>query len=178
MIPQKDMLPHYTYDDYVHWEGKWELIYGIPYAMSPSPLPKHQRIAASLVTEIGTVLKSCQGSCNVYHPVDYKVFDDTVLQPDILVVCEKIEKVFLDFPPALVVEILSPSTAMKDRHTKFPIYEGQGVKYFIIISPEKEIVEIYEIEDGEYELKSKGTDITYDFVLNDCRMAIDFSTIW
>jgi hypothetical protein len=38
-------LPHYTYDDYVHWEGLWEIINGIPYAMSPTPTLRHQFIA-------------------------------------------------------------------------------------------------------------------------------------
>jgi hypothetical protein len=39
------ILPSYTYEDYLHWEGRWELIDGIPYAMSPFPAPRHQRIA-------------------------------------------------------------------------------------------------------------------------------------
>ncbi len=43
------ILPNYTYDDYSHWEGKWEIIEGIPYAMSPSPSPLHQRITAHLI---------------------------------------------------------------------------------------------------------------------------------
>jgi hypothetical protein len=34
------ILPYYTYEDYVQWEGKWELIDGIPYAMSPAHTPK------------------------------------------------------------------------------------------------------------------------------------------
>jgi hypothetical protein len=37
-------LPHYTYDDYVQWEGNWEIINGIPYAMSPAPSKKHQQL--------------------------------------------------------------------------------------------------------------------------------------
>ncbi|HSV11108.1 MAG TPA: hypothetical protein VLI68_10085 [Hanamia sp.] len=31
------LLPHYTYEDYCHWEGRWEVIDGIPYAMIPAP---------------------------------------------------------------------------------------------------------------------------------------------
>ena len=40
--------PHYTYEDYCQWEGRWELIEGMPYAMAPAPLPAHQRLGASL----------------------------------------------------------------------------------------------------------------------------------
>jgi hypothetical protein len=33
------ILPHYTYHDYENWEGRWELIDGIPYAMQPLSIP-------------------------------------------------------------------------------------------------------------------------------------------
>ncbi len=36
------ILPYYTYEDYLRWEGQWEVIEGIPYAMSPMPRPEHQ----------------------------------------------------------------------------------------------------------------------------------------
>ena len=45
------IIPHYTYDDWVHWEGIWELLEGHPIAMSPAPVPAHQRAAAELITE-------------------------------------------------------------------------------------------------------------------------------
>ena len=50
------IIPHYTYEDWLQWEGKWELIEGHPIAMSPTPVPKHQRIAAALKYEIINVL--------------------------------------------------------------------------------------------------------------------------
>ena len=52
------ILPHYTYDDYCNWEGRWELIEGIPYAMSPLPIPKHQIIANNLSAEFRFALKN------------------------------------------------------------------------------------------------------------------------
>jgi hypothetical protein len=54
------LLPRYTYDDYVQWEGKWEIIYGIPYAMAPAPVPKHQYLASNLATEFTIALKKCK----------------------------------------------------------------------------------------------------------------------
>jgi len=41
-------IEHYTYDDYVQWEGDWELMDGIPLAMSPAPTRKHQSIAGKI----------------------------------------------------------------------------------------------------------------------------------
>jgi hypothetical protein len=51
------ILPSYTYDDYAHWEGRWELIDGIPFAMSPLPSPKHQRIASELRFQLRDAIK-------------------------------------------------------------------------------------------------------------------------
>ncbi|CAN5628132.1 hypothetical protein BH10BAC3_BH10BAC3_29120 [soil metagenome] len=143
--------PNYTYDDWLIWEGRWELIDGIPIAMSPLPVPKHQRIASAINYEFVSAIKKskCKKSA-VYEPLDYKVADDTILQPDILIVCGNILKPFLDFPPSLVVEILSPSTALRDRHTKFGIYESAGVKYYLIVDAEKELIELNELQNGKY----------------------------
>jgi Uma2 family endonuclease len=96
-----------------------------------------------------------------------------------LIVCDKIEKSFLDFPPSLVVEILSPATALKDRHSKFDIYQEQQIKYYLIVSPDKEEVEVYTNEGGTYQLKQTGRDFTYTFSFEaDCTATIDFKQIW
>ena len=93
-------------------------------------------------------IQAVDGLCKnskTYQPIDYRVADDTIVQPDMLVVCGEITKKYLDFPPALVAEILSPVTALKNRHSKFSIYEKQGIAYYIIISPETEEAEIYQL---------------------------------
>jgi len=171
------ILPHYTYSDYEQWEGRWELIDGIPYAMSPLPVPKHQKIAMALGSEFTVMLKNCK-QCTAYQPIDYRIADDTILQPDMLVVCGEITKKHLDFPPALVVEILSPATALKDRHSKYSIYESQAIPYYLIISPDTEEVEVYKLGGGIYSLAQKGRNLSYQFSLGDCVGTIDFKEIW
>lgn len=173
------ILPHYTKEDWDGWEGKWEIIYGVPYAMSPAPIPKHQFVTSNLNIEFGLSLKKCN-RCKVYHPIDYLLADDTILQPDVLIVCKKIEKKYLDFAPALVVEILSTSTALKDRHTKYGLYEKHGVKYYLIVSPVTEQIEVYELIEGEYVKQAEGHDFTFDFTFPEggCAASINFSEIW
>jgi len=171
------ILPHYTYEDYVQWEGQWELIEGIPYAMSPLPVPKHQWLGVNLSSEFRSALKGCS-TCKTYQPVDYRITDDTILQPDMLIVCGEITKKYLDFPPALVAEILSPSTALKDKHSKFSIYEKQGIPYYIIISPETEEIEIYQLQGDSYTLSTKGKNFTFDFLFGTCGASINFGEIW
>ena len=73
------ILPSYTYEDYVQWEGRWELIEGIPFAMSPAPKAKNQRIASAISAEFYFALKKCK-DCFVYDPLDYKISEETVLQ--------------------------------------------------------------------------------------------------
>jgi hypothetical protein len=57
MQPHK-YLPSYTVEDYNRWEGDWELIDGIPYSLSPSPIGNHQLLGASLITQIRITLKT------------------------------------------------------------------------------------------------------------------------
>ena len=156
------ILPHYTVEEWEKWEDKWELIEGIPYAMSPLPVPLHQTICGNLFSILKNALEDCK-QCKVYLPLDYKISEDTILQPDILVVCGEIKNKYLDFPPALVAEILSPSTALKDRHSKFSIYEQQGIFYYLIIDPVKNILEIYALNDKKYILQKIEENFTFSF---------------
>jgi Uma2 family endonuclease len=170
--------PHYTYDEYCLWEGKWELIEGMPYAMSPAPVPQHQTINANLAMVFTTALKKGCKKCKAYIPIDWKIAEDTVVQPDLLVVCNKIEKKYLDFPPVLVVEILSPSTAAKDRGEKMELYQLQKVKYYLIIDPHFKKIEIYQFEDGAYQPVALNPE-NFIFTLDDnCTAEVSFSDIW
>jgi Uma2 family endonuclease len=170
--------PSYTYDDYLLWEGKWELIEGLPYAMSPSPTYKHQRIATELAYLFVAALKKCK-HCKALQPFDWKVKEDTVLQPDLLVICKPItNNNYLTFPPSLVAEVISPSSLLKDRREKFEIYEAQGVKYYIIIDPGFNKVEIFElIEKGYQAVAVNPADFT--FTLEDgCTASINFTGLF
>jgi Uma2 family endonuclease len=171
-------LPQYTYDDYLQWEGRWELIDGIPYAMTPMPVPKHQRVAGSLHAELRGALKKDGCDCKVYQPIDYKLSDDTVFNPDLLIVCRPISKKYLDFPPSIVVEILSESTAMKDRHIKYPRYEAEGIPYYLIVDADLETVEVYQLINGRYQRQSLQQDEAFTFNLGDCSFSILFNQIW
>lgn len=174
------ILPYYTYDDWKHWQDRWELIHGVPYAMSPAPVPKHQRVSANIKFEfISELRKNACNKCHVYDFIDYKVADDTIIQPDALIVCGEIEKPFLDFAPALVVEILSPSTALKDRNNKFEIYEQQKVKYYLIVDADKELVEIYTLDNNKkYAAQPFNAAQSFTFTFDDCSIDVVLHNIW
>jgi len=178
------LLPHYTVEDWEKWEGKWELVEGIPYAMSPLPTPKHQRISLLIGSLLEEELKECE-SCVSLISIDWVISEDTILEPDNLIVCsEDLEKELfskkrLEFPPAVVFEILSPSTQEKDRILKYQIYEEQGVRYYVIVDPETEEVEIYELKEGKYTLSAKfNRDGEHTFDLGRCKPKLNLSKIW
>jgi Uma2 family endonuclease len=172
------ILPHYTYEDYCRWEGQWELIDGIPYAMSPAPRPEHQAIAGNLHAEIRSALKKSGCSCKVYQPIDYKISDDTILNPDLLIVCKPIKKAYLDFAPELVVEILSPATGLKDRHTKFELYHTEKIPYYIIVDIDRKETEVYHLTEGFYSKKDVDQQHPFTFSLSDCTIALIMDNIW
>jgi Uma2 family endonuclease len=174
------LLPYYTYADYYNWEGRWELIDGIPFAMSPAPSPLHQWLAVNIGAELRTAVKKSKCKhCKVYDFIDVKIKEDTILQPDCLIVCQPISKKFLDFPAALVVEILSPATALKDRRTKFALYEKFGIKYYLIIGAEKNEAEIYVLEKSKYVSQKNSKELPFTFLLSDgCQIELLIKNIW
>ncbi len=67
-------------------------------------------------------------------------------------------------PPDLVVEVLSETTARRDRGIKFDDYEAHAIPEYWIIDPETEIVEQYELADGKYQLLLKSKEDTIESV--------------
>lgn len=175
MRPLKYDPPSYTVADYNMWEGQWELIDGIPYAMSPSPVRAHQRMGKAIMRHLDDALtarKDTCGHCEVVYELDWIIGDDTVVRPDLALVCDQAGD-FITAPPVLIVEILSPATALKDRQTKLQIYRAQGVRYYIVADPQTYSYTLYELSDGEY-IK---TDIKVFQIHEGCSIAIDLDTI-
>ena len=128
----------FTYTDYAAWpdDERWELIDGEAYNMSPAPTTRHQ----SIVYNISFIIKSnlLNKSCKPFvAPVDVVFSEHDVVQPDVFVVCDekKITEANIQGAPDLIVEVLSPGTAIKDKRGKKKLYEKYGVKEYIIIDP-------------------------------------------
>lgn len=170
-------LPHYTYEDYERWEGRWELIYGIPYAMSPQPNLRHQIVSGNIHAHLTDLLREC-GSCRALLPVDWKIADDIILQPDNLVVCAEVSGQYLTVPPVLVFEILSPSTASKDRNLKYRIFEQEGVRYYVLVDPAAGRADVFELEGGAYARRLSARSETVAFDLGPCTIDFDFAPLW
>lgn len=170
-------LPHYTYTDYKTWQGRWEIIYGVPYAMSPQPSFRHQRISQRIAKVLGLALEKNKNLTPLL-PIDWEITEDTIVNPDHVIVRGRPEGVKLTEPPVLAIEILSPSTATKDRNLKFRLYQSAGLPYYIIVEPEKEQAEVYALENSLFQLKLSTRKDTYEFVADSEKFSICFATIW
>ena len=168
---------HYTYDDYKLWEGDWELFEGIAVAMSPAPMRKHQSLASEIIYNIREQLDACP-KCEVLGEVDYKVSDDTLLRPDIVLTCGETNDTYLTKAPEIIVEIISKSTAKRDEIYKFAIYETEKVKYYIIVYPDDLIAKVYKLDGKKYDKQGDFSEETYEFENTTCGISINFEKVF
>ena len=128
--------PHYTIADYRQWEGDWELWNGIPVAMGPSPFGVHQKMLARLSQHFLNALDA-QGctECQLLIECDWIIGNDTIVRPDLSIVCGVETDRHIEQSPKLIVEVLSESTAKKDRTAKHDLYAAQGVTYYLLADP-------------------------------------------
>ncbi|MDR1042412.1 MAG: Uma2 family endonuclease [Clostridiales Family XIII bacterium] len=144
---------YFTYADYAGWDTdeRYELIDGVPYLMSPAPSVRHQEIVGELYAIFRNFLagKPCR---TFVSPIDVRLNadaeDDTVVQPDVIVVCDKskIGDKSINGAPDLVVEILSPSSEQYDSGAKLDKYLESGVRECWVVNPEANTVRVYAIE--------------------------------
>jgi Uma2 family endonuclease len=158
-LPQLKSTGH-TVEEWQTWEGRWELINGVAYDMTPAPTVEHQRASSHLHAAIFNALeegrrKTGQGDCEVFHaPLDlFLPNQESVFQPDLLVVCDpsKITDRGIEGVPELVVEILSPATASRDTVRKRWAYEAAGVPEYLIVDPEERVALLLRLAGGRYE---------------------------
>ena len=170
-------IEHYTYDDYKNWDGKWELINGVAYAMTPSPMIPHQTIIVAVTSQLYEQLEDCE-KCLVLAEEDWKISEDTVLKPDIMIVCDEKNLEYVTKTPELVVEVISKSSALRDEKYKFSIYEKEKVKYYILIYPHDKKGKIYKLKDAKYEKVGDFFNEVYEFDDLTCKVKIDFDKVF
>jgi Uma2 family endonuclease len=171
-------IPRFTYEEYKTWEGQWELIDGVPFAMTLLPSLNHQDINLNICFQLKQKLENCQ-SCKVFMPVDWRVNDDTVVQPDVSVIChQETSANNLNRAPVMIFELLSPSTALKDRNIKLKLYEEQGVKYYIIVDCNEKSAEIFEIINGNYQKVLETQNEKFLFNFTECQVDFEFKNVW
>ncbi|MFZ2955930.1 MAG: Uma2 family endonuclease [Candidatus Ozemobacteraceae bacterium] len=160
--PDPDSVKGLTYADYKNLTDntRWEIIDGEAWDMGPAPSFIHQEVLARFFSEFfnflkGKPCKTVLSPIDVFFPKNDEPNDEvkTVIQPDILVVCDekKIHDEGIRGAPDLIIEIISPSSASRDHLKKKSIYERHGVKEYWLVHPVDKIVTVYKLgKDGFY----------------------------
>ena len=149
---------YYTYADFLEWDEdvRSELLDG-EIVMMATPSRAHQGVVTQLVFQIESYLKGKK--CKLYPaPFAVRLFpqkdysDNTVFEPDIVVVCDpaKLDDKGCNGAPDLVIEVISPSTAKYDRIIKFRKYQIAGVKEYWIVDPDLKTVQVCILEHDRY----------------------------
>ncbi|MDR0928007.1 MAG: Uma2 family endonuclease [Ignavibacteria bacterium] len=163
-----DLTQRYTYADYLTWldDKRRELIDGVISfisKMSPAPNLFHAGISWNIVHKLGSYIKKHKGNCKIFYaPFDVRFVERdnvtdkdirTVVQPDILIVCDpsKLDKRGCIGAPDFIAEIVSPSNSYYDTRVKYELYQRYKVKEYWIVYPDSKSVEVNILqEDGKY----------------------------
>jgi Uma2 family endonuclease len=162
-----DTRRRYTYDDLADFPDdglRRELIDG-ELIVSASPVTRHQRVVRDVLYELVTWCREHGGEA-FPAPLDVKFSEDTVLEPDVLVLTPgqvSGDPRFIDVPPAIVVEVSSPSTRRTDLVRKRRVYEREGCAEFWFVDLDAERIEVYALDAGAYgppTILERGAQIT------------------
>lgn len=130
------------------WE---ELIDGKVVAMSPRPVINHNRVAFRIAHLFENYLEG-RKCIALADGADVHLTEKDIFVPDMMVVCDR-EKIKYDGvygAPDLVVEVLSPSTAKRDKGYKKDVYEKCGVREYWLVEPASKSIEVYLLKDGAF----------------------------
>ena len=166
-------LPHYTVADHAAWEGDWELVDGVAVAMTPSPFGRHAERLSRLTASFWNAIDAVGCPATVLVEIDWIVTNDTVVRPDLIVVCGPAPQRHVEQPPALVAEILSAATRGRDLTVKRALYEASGVRWYLIIDPDEGESSLLRLgKAGRYEALPASGRREID-LCPDCTLSID-----
>jgi Uma2 family endonuclease len=163
-LSQLDFNKKYNYSDYLLWQFKErvELLKGRLFPMA-APNVVHQHISRKMLVKLDAFLDDSH--CALFHaPFDVRLplpnhrvtkdKIDTVIQPDLCVICDKskLDKQGCVGAPDLVVEILSPGNSKREMKDKFTLYEEAGVLEYWVIDPVHKFAFVYTMDKntGKY----------------------------
>ena len=144
-----------TYDDYLNTpdDEQWELLRGelIP---APKRTTLHQRTLGNLAFSLYPFIEKEGLGEVIISSFDVVLSRTNVLQPDLIFVSREQQSIITDAniqgAPALVVEVISPSTANKDRELKRRIYAEHGVGEYWLVDPDDRTVSVMSLQDKDF----------------------------
>lgn len=149
--PQEELITLEQYETFPE-NRRVEVFDGIVYDMA-SPSQIHQTISMELSNIIYNFIKSKKGSCQLFSaPFDVKLSDKplTIVQPDIMVICDKdkLDGKRCNGAPDFIIEIVSPGNPADDYIRKLYYYKTAGVREYWIVDPRRKTVTVNFFENN------------------------------
>lgn len=175
-----------TYQDYLDIPEepgyRFEILDGI-LIKEPSPSVMHQRASRKLQRILEDYFEEVDPEGEVFDaPLDVTPLDFNVVQPDLFYVSGEqkliVKEARIDGQPALVVEIMSPSSARKDRLQKMRIYQKAQVQHYWLLDPQEKTLECFAWRDGVYALVASGMDEDIMEHPNFAGLSIALKSLW
>ena len=181
---------HFTYGDYCTWpeDRRWEIIDGVVFDMTPAPSREHSLVSVELGRQLANYFegKPCEvhvGPFDVRLPLGVEPDEDvdTVVQPDLVVVCDerKLDRKGCRGAPDIVIEVLSPSTSSKDSIRKRERYQRAGVRQYWLADPDRREISILTLDEtGNFRLTGTFTDTDIIIVAGFPGLEIDVGKVF
>ncbi len=121
--------------------------------VTPSPFLDHQRISRNIYNALRDYLEKHPIGELLYAPLDVILSEYDVLEPDLLFVLNEHRHILKDWvrgAPDLAVEILSSTTASRDRGLKMRTYARFGVREYWLVDPDQKAIEVYRLVEQGY----------------------------
>lgn len=173
MSAAPEYRPQYTVDDYMQWEGDWELWGGYPVSMSPSPFGRHQAIATKLARLVGNAIDAEKCNALLIAEIDWIVDRSTVVRPDFVAICGDAPERHVISPPALAVEVVSPTSKDRDQVYKRDLYRDKKVGNYLIVDPQQRSITLHRQANQWIEEAIEET-LEID-ICGDCQLEVDLS---
>jgi len=142
-------LKNYTYQDYLDIDQstseRVELVFGDIYMMAGASA-LHQDIVLGIAFVLKNITKEKEKCLPRVAPFDLKLEVESqinIVQPDVMLFCD-------NELPCAVFEVLSPSTAYRDKTVKKELYEKSGIREYFLINSDFKLVEKFMLIDGKY----------------------------
>lgn len=153
---QSELITLKQYEEFPE-DKRIEVFDGIIYDMA-APSQIHQEILTEILITLKNYIKSKNGKCSVFPaPFDVKLSDNplTIIQPDLMIVCDKdkLDGKRCNGAPDFIIEITSPSNASDDYIKKLYYYKNYGVREYWIVDPKAKRIMVNYFEDDVFSIQ-------------------------
>ena len=149
----------WTYSDYLELPedgNRYEVLEGQLY-MTPAPSSYHQILSRRL--QFLFYQLELEGRGQIFNaPIDLLIPGAEPAQPDLVYLAADQEDLVtrrgIEGVPEMVVEILSPSSATRDRTVKLHLYERNKVRRYALLDPSARTLELFRLDGQSYRLEA------------------------